>query len=120
VTRTVEAAGVHEARARLEREGFRVFNVAPPRTSGVGALTRLGMQEELEPTKPLTGSAQDLGYALPRSLQQSLDSLEDCTPLHEVFGKRFCDTYIAVKRREYQTFLRVISSWEREFLLLNV
>ena len=30
VTRTVEAAGVNEARSRLEREGFRVFNVAPP------------------------------------------------------------------------------------------
>src|SRR6266850_6303092 len=42
VTRTVEAPGVSEARARLEREGFRVFNVAPPKTSGVTALTRLG------------------------------------------------------------------------------
>ncbi len=42
VTRTIEAAGVHEARARLEREGFRVFNVTPPKTTGVTALTRLG------------------------------------------------------------------------------
>src|SRR5215510_1767574 len=42
VTRTVEASGIHEARARLEREGFRVFNVSPPRTSGVSALTRFG------------------------------------------------------------------------------
>ncbi len=42
VTRTVEAAGVQEARARLEREGFRVFAVTPPRTSGVAALTRRG------------------------------------------------------------------------------
>lgn len=42
VTRTVEAAGVNEARARLEREGFRVFNVTPPKTTGVTALTRLG------------------------------------------------------------------------------
>src|SRR5262245_45014034 len=42
VTRTVEAPGVYEARARLEREGFRVFNVTPPKTSGVSALTRLG------------------------------------------------------------------------------
>ena len=42
VTRTVEAAGVNEARVRLEREGFRVFNVAPPKTSGVAALTRFG------------------------------------------------------------------------------
>ncbi len=42
VTRTVDAPGVKEARARLEREGFRVFNVTPPKTSGVAALTRLG------------------------------------------------------------------------------
>src|SRR6266851_10398233 len=41
VTRTVEAAGVNEARARLEREGFRVFHVTPPKT-GVTALTRFG------------------------------------------------------------------------------
>jgi len=42
VTRTIEATGVHEARARLEREGFHVFNVTPPKTGGVAALTRLG------------------------------------------------------------------------------
>jgi type IV pilus assembly protein PilC len=42
VTRTVEAQGIHDARARLEREGFKVFNVTPPKASGVTALTRLG------------------------------------------------------------------------------
>src|SRR3977135_632176 len=42
VTRTIEASGVTEARTRLEREGFRVFNVTPPKTAGVTALTRFG------------------------------------------------------------------------------
>lgn len=42
VTRTVEAPGMQEAKVRLEREGFRVFNVTPPKGSGVTALTRLG------------------------------------------------------------------------------
>ena len=42
VTRTVEAQGIHDARARLEREGFKVFNVTPPKATGVTALTRLG------------------------------------------------------------------------------
>jgi type IV pilus assembly protein PilC len=42
VTRTVEASGINEARVRLEREGFRVFNVVPPKTTGVAALTRFG------------------------------------------------------------------------------
>jgi type IV pilus assembly protein PilC len=34
VTRTVEAVGVQEARARLEREGFRVFAVTMPKSAG--------------------------------------------------------------------------------------
>ena len=38
VTRTVEAPGVGEARARLESEGFRVFSVAPPQRSGSRSL----------------------------------------------------------------------------------
>ena len=42
VTRTVEAVGVAEARVRLEAEGFRVFSVTPPRTAGLGAITRGG------------------------------------------------------------------------------
>lgn len=42
ITRTVEAVGVNEARVRLELEGFRVFAVTPPRTSGVARLTARG------------------------------------------------------------------------------
>jgi type IV pilus assembly protein PilC len=42
VTRTIEAVGVHEARTRLESEGFRVFAVTPPKTVGVAALTLRG------------------------------------------------------------------------------
>jgi type IV pilus assembly protein PilC len=32
----------HEARARLEREGFKVFAVTPPKAEGVASLTRAG------------------------------------------------------------------------------
>lgn len=42
VTRTVEALAAHEARARLEREGFKVFAVTPPKAEGVTLLTRGG------------------------------------------------------------------------------
>ena len=42
VTRTIEAVGAQEARVRLESEGFRVFAITPPKTSGVAALTRRG------------------------------------------------------------------------------
>ncbi len=35
-------------------------------------------------------------------------------------SRRFISTFAAVKRAEFATFMRVISPWEREFLLLNV
>src|SRR6267142_3494653 len=43
VTRTIEAPGVNEARAHLEREGFRVFNVAAPKGAGVASLGGFGL-----------------------------------------------------------------------------
>ena len=42
MTRTVEALAAHEVRARLEREGFKVFAVTAPRTEGASFLTRGG------------------------------------------------------------------------------
>ena len=40
VTRTIEASAVHEARSRLEREGFKVFNITPPKAEGLTAFTK--------------------------------------------------------------------------------
>jgi glutamine synthetase len=37
-----------------------------------------------------------------------------------MLGQRFVTAWHAVKESEYETFLQVISSWEREHLLLNV
>jgi len=80
----------------------------------------LGIREKLEPTPAFTGSGKEEGYDLPRSLGEALDDLETCAPLQAMLGPRFVRAYISVKRKEYETFFRVISSWEREFLLLNV
>jgi len=80
----------------------------------------LGLRGQLAPDAPISGSAKELGYDLPRSLGEALDGLEQCAELQALLGERFCKAYISVKRKEYETFFRVISSWEREFLLLNV
>ena len=40
--------------------------------------------------------------------------------LKNIFGQKFIKTISAIRRVEYQAYLKVISSWEREFLLLNV
>jgi glutamine synthetase len=80
----------------------------------------LGMIEGLKPTEPISGSAHDLPFALPRTLDESLKLLRECKPLVDVFSERFVRAYSAVKENEYETFSQVISSWEREHLLLNV
>jgi glutamine synthetase len=80
----------------------------------------LGMKGNLHPSEPITGSAYNLPYGLPRDLQTALRLLGECDPLHEVLGARFIKAYAAVKEQEYETFFQVISSWEREHLLLKV
>ncbi len=40
VTRTVEAIAANEARTRLEREGFKVFAITPPKAEGLTSFTR--------------------------------------------------------------------------------
>ena len=88
--------------------------------AGTLACGLLGIRDRLQPMPAMDHSAQDAGFALPRSLNQALDGLEGCAELQALLGPRFVRAYISVKRKEYETFFRVISSWEREFLLLNV
>ena len=80
----------------------------------------LGMVEELEPTLPFEGSAYSMPYALPREISHALDVMEQCEPMKEILGSKMIEVLVAVKKLEYETYLHVISSWEREHLLLNV
>jgi glutamine synthetase len=80
----------------------------------------LGMVEELEPTAPFEGSAYSMPYALPREISHALDVMEQCKPIHTMLGEKMIEVLLAVKKLEYDTYLHVISSWEREHLLLNV
>jgi glutamine synthetase len=80
----------------------------------------LGMVEELEPTRPIEGSAYRLAQTLPRHLPDALQKLAQSRPLREVLGEDFVSALIAVKEAEHAAYQSVISSWEREHLLLNV
>jgi glutamine synthetase len=80
----------------------------------------LGITQGLSPTEPVTGAADALDYDLPRSLLEAVSLFEETDELAEILGKGFVSTYAAIKRAEFETFMRVISPWEREFLLLNV
>jgi glutamine synthetase len=80
----------------------------------------LGMIENLQPTDPVAGSAHDLPFGLPRSLDMAVRRMRESKTLTEVLGLPFVQAYTLVKQAEHEVFLQVISSWEREHLLLNV
>ncbi len=80
----------------------------------------LGMIENLQPSDPITGSAHDLPFSLPRSLDSALRQLRESRALIDVLGEPFVSAYSIVKESESEVFMQVISSWEREHLLLNV
>lgn len=80
----------------------------------------LGMVEGLAAAPSFRGSAYSQPYTLPRELSHALEMMGQCRPIIDLLGEKFVAAYVAVKRLEYETYLRVISSWEREHLLLNV
>jgi glutamine synthetase len=80
----------------------------------------LGMVEKVKPSEPVTGSAYRYAHTLPISLDEALDKLSYTKVLRQTLGEQFCEAYIDVKFSEMQNFRRTISSWEREYLLLNV
>jgi glutamine synthetase len=80
----------------------------------------LGMVKGLQPDDPIEDWGHDLPYGLPRSLNESLERLTENEELVELMGRTFTYTYKAIKEGEYETFMRVISPWEREHLLLSV
>jgi glutamine synthetase len=80
----------------------------------------LGMIERIKPSDPVEGSAYRYAQTLPISLDEALDKLNYTKPLKTVLGEKFVEAYRDVKYQEMQHFRKVISSWEREYLLLNV
>lgn len=81
----------------------------------------LGMVESIEPSAPVQGRAYERrNLRLPITIEDALQHMEDCETVQQYLGKQFVQGYVAVKRAEHENYKRVISSWEREFLMLSV
>ncbi|MEY2683899.1 MAG: hypothetical protein RJA09_1043 [Pseudomonadota bacterium] len=80
----------------------------------------LGMKNKIKPKPEMKGDAYLAPYSLPRSLGEALDWLRREPDLHEVLGQEFITIYTEIKELEFDEFMKVISPWEREHLLLHV
>jgi glutamine synthetase len=75
---------------------------------------------KIEADQPASTSVNTKEIDLPRGLIDAVELFENDQELRNLFGNSFVTTYAAIKRAEFETFMEVISPWEREFLLLNV
>jgi glutamine synthetase len=78
------------------------------------------MTEEVAAAPPMGTSAWDMDYELPRHLEDAITRMRHCEAMESVLWPEFVKAFCAVKELEYATYSRVISSWEREHLLLLV
>jgi len=80
----------------------------------------LGMKNKIQPSEAYQGNAYEEDVDVPRTLEEALRGLQDDQDIIDIFGEKFIQLYTSIKLVEFEEFNRVISSWEREHLLLNV
>ena len=84
------------------------------------AAADLGMVEDRQPTEPMKTSAWTWTSSCPATWKTRSAACATASRCARCSGGAFVDAFCAVKELEYATYNRVISSWEREHLLLLV
>lgn len=79
----------------------------------------LGIENKIQVSKPIAeDNMLEEEITIPRSLNASLDLLEEEHKIVDLLGRKFIKTYKAVKWQEFEDHNTHISTWEREHLLL--
>jgi glutamine synthetase len=80
----------------------------------------IGIRDKIAPSEMVQGSAYKWARTLPRNLRDGLDRFQKCQPVIDLLGEHFCLAFQQIKDHELGNFEGVISSWERDHLLLKV
>ncbi|RUX03564.1 glutamine synthetase, partial [Mesorhizobium sp. M8A.F.Ca.ET.059.01.1.1] len=64
--------------------------------------------------------AYKIKSTLPKTMEEALDRLTACDPVRALLGEDFFQTFLRVKSVELDLFQSVVTSWERDHLLLKV
>lgn len=81
----------------------------------------LGIVKDLKPRMPVQGRVGDEADELvPWNLEAALEEMAASEEIRDALGADFVDGFIATRWAEYEGFKKVISSWERQYLLTTV
>jgi glutamine synthetase len=110
-----------------DRENRRIENRLPgadanPYLAMAAALIcgYLGVIEAIEPSAPEGGNAYHHPRTLPKTLEEAMERFGACAAVRELLGEPFFRSFAAIKEAELEAYRGVISSWERDHLLLKV
>jgi len=80
----------------------------------------LGIEDKIERSPEATGNAYTKPSNLPRTMEDALDRLAACQPVRALLGEPFTQTFLRMKEVELDAFQSVVTTWERDHLLLKV
>ncbi|EGD59288.1 L-glutamine synthetase [Novosphingobium nitrogenifigens DSM 19370] len=79
----------------------------------------IGLRDRIEPLPLITRNAYLEERTLPRNLDAALKQMMACEPVMELLGEGFIRAFYEIKMNELSAYDEVISSWERDHLLLK-
>ena len=79
----------------------------------------IGLRDKIEPMPLITSNAYLEPRTLPRNLDAALKQMIACEPIMELLGENFIRAFYEIKMNELAAYDEVISSWERDHLLLK-
>lgn len=84
-----------------------------------------GIEKELDPGEPVTDDTSAWGRTgagrhVPRTLLEAVDAFEADPLVSAVLPADFVESYVDMKRREWDSYHGVVTPWERDRYLLNI
>ena len=80
----------------------------------------LGINNKLEPTGETKKNAYNVNLSLPETMTIALDLFSRSKEIKEIYGDIFIELFCAIKELEVGEYNKIVTSWEREYLLINV
>ena len=80
----------------------------------------LGIKKKLKATPETKKAAYNVNVSLTESIYQSIDTFSRSKEAKEIFGETFIELFCSIKDLEVNAYNKIITAWEREYLLLNV
>ena len=81
----------------------------------------LGIKNKIKASEETKKSTfNDKKSSLPKNMEEAISLFEKDDNIRKVFNQKFIKTISAIRRVEYQAYLKVLVPGKREFLLLNV